>query len=113
MATTPGYVKRIRHDIDLAHELGIQGIEWLDRDAARAKVDSELYLGAWWEPRLGLINPGQAGARGEAAGRGARRAGLRTDARRRNPARREVQLRTPCGTVTAEKWCWPPTPTRI
>lgn len=57
MATTPGYVKRIRHDIDLAADLGIQGIEWLDRDAARAKVNSELYLGAWWEPRLGLLNP--------------------------------------------------------
>jgi glycine/D-amino acid oxidase-like deaminating enzyme len=57
MATTPGYVKRIRHDIDLAQQLGIGGIEWLERDAARAKVNSELYLGAWWEPRLGLLNP--------------------------------------------------------
>jgi glycine/D-amino acid oxidase-like deaminating enzyme len=57
MATTPGYVKRIRHDIELAHQLGIGGIEWLERDAARAKVNSELYLGAWWEPRLGLVNP--------------------------------------------------------
>jgi glycine/D-amino acid oxidase-like deaminating enzyme len=57
MATTPGYVKRIRHDIDLVQQLGIKGIEWLGRDAARAKVNSELYLGAWWEPRLGLVNP--------------------------------------------------------
>jgi glycine/D-amino acid oxidase-like deaminating enzyme len=57
MATTPGYVKRIQHDIELVHSLGIQGIRWLDRDAARAKVNSELYLGGMWEPRLGLMNP--------------------------------------------------------
>ncbi len=57
MATTPGYVKRIQHDIELAHSLGITGIEWLDRDAARAQVCSDLYLGAWWEPRMALVNP--------------------------------------------------------
>jgi glycine/D-amino acid oxidase-like deaminating enzyme len=57
MATTPGYVRRIQHDIELVHALGIDGIEWLDRDAARARVNSALYLGAMWEPRLGLMNP--------------------------------------------------------
>jgi glycine/D-amino acid oxidase-like deaminating enzyme len=57
MATADGYVKRIRHDIELAHAWGITGIEWLDRDAARAQVNSDAYLGAWWEPRMALINP--------------------------------------------------------
>jgi glycine/D-amino acid oxidase-like deaminating enzyme len=57
MATTPGYVRRIQHDLELVHSLGITGLEWLDRDAARAKVNSELYLGGMWEPRLGLMNP--------------------------------------------------------
>jgi len=57
MATTEGYVKRIQHDIHLVQSLGLKGIEWIDRDAARAKVNSELYLGAMWEPRLGLVNP--------------------------------------------------------
>src|SRR5690606_19845702 len=27
------------------------------RDAARARVNSERYLGAWWEPRTALVNP--------------------------------------------------------
>jgi glycine/D-amino acid oxidase-like deaminating enzyme len=57
MATTPGYVKRIQHDLALTQSLGITGLEWLERDAARARVNSDLYLGAMWEPRLGLMNP--------------------------------------------------------
>ncbi len=57
MATAPGYVKRIQHDVELVQSLGIEGITWLDRDAARAKVNSERYLGGLWEPRLGLMNP--------------------------------------------------------
>lgn len=57
MATTPAYVRRLQHDLELVHALGITGLHWLDRDAARARVNSELYLGAMWEPRLGLLNP--------------------------------------------------------
>lgn len=57
MATTPAYVEKIRHEIEFAHSLGIEGIEWLDRDEARARVSSDHYLGAWWEPRMALVNP--------------------------------------------------------
>lgn len=57
MATTPAYVDRIQREIELARSLGIEGIEWLDRDQAREQVSSEAYLGAWWEPRLALVNP--------------------------------------------------------
>ncbi len=57
MATTPDYVKKIRREIETAHSLGIGGIEWLDRDEARARVNSARYLGAWWEPRMALVNP--------------------------------------------------------
>jgi glycine/D-amino acid oxidase-like deaminating enzyme len=57
MATTPAYERRIRREIELAHSLGIEEVEWLDRDAARARVSSDRYLGAWWEPRTALINP--------------------------------------------------------
>jgi len=103
MATTPGYVKRIRHDIDLAAQLGIQGIEWLDRDAARAKVNSELYLGAWWEPRLGLLNPAKL-VREE------KRLALQRGAQvyEHTPVveiqrGEKFRLRTPGGTVTAAK----------
>src|SRR4029078_2898214 len=31
MATTPAYVKRIRKEVELVHELGLDGVEWLDR----------------------------------------------------------------------------------
>lgn len=57
VATSPAYVKRIQEEIELAHELGLEGIEWIDADAVRAEVDSHTYLGAWSEPRCGLINP--------------------------------------------------------
>jgi len=103
MATTPGYVKRIQHDIDLAHQLGIEGIQWLDRDAARAKVNSELYLGAWWEPRLGLVNPAKL-VREEkrlALARGARMYEHTPVEEIQRGAK--LRLRTPGGVVTAEK----------
>lgn len=57
MATTPGHGKRLRHDLALLSSLGIAGFEWLAEDAAPARVDSELCLGAVWEPRPGLMNP--------------------------------------------------------
>lgn len=57
MATTPAYERKIRREIELAHSLGIEGIEWLDKDEARARVNSGNYLGAWWEPRTALVNP--------------------------------------------------------
>ncbi len=57
MALAPGYADKIKKQIALAQELGITGIEWIERDQARAEVNSDLYLGAWWEPRMALINP--------------------------------------------------------
>lgn len=57
MATTPAYVKKIQKQIELCQQLGIEGIEWLDRQAAQAQVHSDTYLGAWWEPRMALVNP--------------------------------------------------------
>lgn len=56
-ATTPGYVRRLQHDIALVQSLGIKGIDWIDADAVRARVNSPRYLGALWEPRLALVNP--------------------------------------------------------
>jgi glycine/D-amino acid oxidase-like deaminating enzyme len=56
-ATTPGYVKRIQHDLQILTSMGITGIEWIDAGKIRAEVDSPLFLGGWWEPRSGLLNP--------------------------------------------------------
>jgi len=56
-ATTPGYVKRIQHDLEILTSMGVTGIEWIDVNRIRAEVDSPLFLGGWWEPRCGLLNP--------------------------------------------------------
>jgi len=57
VATSEKYKKRIQHEMKLAHELGIDGIEWLEKDQAQEQVQSSMYLGAWWEPRCGILNP--------------------------------------------------------
>jgi len=57
VATSEKYKKRIQHEMKLAHELGIDGIEWLEKDQAQKQVQSSMYLGAWWEPRCGILNP--------------------------------------------------------
>jgi glycine/D-amino acid oxidase-like deaminating enzyme len=57
VATTPAYIKRIREEVELVHSLGLEGVEWIDAKTVRERVDSPLYLGAWWEPRCALVNP--------------------------------------------------------
>ncbi len=57
VATSPAYRKRIQHEIELAHSLGLTGIEWLEKDEIRQQVNSPMYQGAWWEPRCGILNP--------------------------------------------------------
>ncbi len=57
VATSEKYRRRILDEIELAHRLGIEGIEWLEPDALRSEVRSPRYLGAWWEPRCGILNP--------------------------------------------------------
>jgi len=57
VATTPGFERRIQHDLKLLSDMGITGITWIGAAAVRAQVDSPLFRGAWWEPRCGLLNP--------------------------------------------------------
>ena len=57
VATSEKYKKRILHEMKLAHELGLEGIEWLDKAQIQEQVQSPMYLGAWWEPRCGILNP--------------------------------------------------------
>lgn len=56
-ATSERYAKRIRHELKLAHSLGIRDVEWIDEQTVRGEVNSPMYLGAWWEPRCALVNP--------------------------------------------------------
>ena len=57
VATSEKYKKRILHEAELACKLGLEGIEWLDEAQTREQVQSPMYLGAWWEPRCGILNP--------------------------------------------------------
>ena len=56
-ATTPGYVKRIQHDLEILTSMGITGITWIEPDEIKSEVNSPRFLGGWWEPRSGLLNP--------------------------------------------------------
>jgi glycine/D-amino acid oxidase-like deaminating enzyme len=56
-ATTPGYIKRIQHDLEILTSLGVTGIEWIDGDKLCSEVNSPRFLGGWWEPRCGLLDP--------------------------------------------------------
>jgi len=57
VATAPAYVARLHHEVELMKSLGFSGIDWIDAEAVRARVNSPRYIGAMWEPRLLLINP--------------------------------------------------------
>ncbi|OGN88599.1 MAG: oxidoreductase, partial [Chloroflexi bacterium RBG_13_48_10] len=56
-ATTPGFVKRIQHDLEILTSMGISDISWIDADKIKSEVNSPRFLGGWWEPRSGLLNP--------------------------------------------------------
>jgi glycine/D-amino acid oxidase-like deaminating enzyme len=56
-ATTHGYAKRIQHDLDILTTMGISGITWIEADQIKKEVNSPRFLGGWWEPRSGLLNP--------------------------------------------------------
>ena len=56
-ATTPGYIRRIQHDLEILTSLGVSGISWIDAHQIKSEVDSPRFLGGWWEPRSGLLNP--------------------------------------------------------
>lgn len=57
VATAPRFVRRIQHDMEILTQMGIGGLEWWEADRLRQEIDSPLFLGAWWEPRCGLLNP--------------------------------------------------------
>ena len=104
VATTPAYATRIRKDLELFQSLGIEGLEWVERDWVAARVRSPRFLGACWEPGCGSLNPMKwlEGLRRLACGVGARLfEGTRVTHVGREGGR--YRLATPRGTVMAEK----------
>lgn len=103
VATNPAQAKRLQHEIKLAGELGVQGLEWFDTHMTRAEVHSPTYLGARWEAQCALINPAKFV-------RGMKRVAMEQGAQiyERTPVAelrqgRELRLETPWGRVKAEK----------
>jgi len=37
--------------------MGVTGISWIEADKIGSEVNSPRFLGGWWEPRSGLLNP--------------------------------------------------------
>jgi glycine/D-amino acid oxidase-like deaminating enzyme len=83
--------------------MGIGGIEWWEAERVRAEVNSPQFVGAWWEPRCGLLNPAKqaremkrlAVRAGAAIYEGTPVASIERD--------RDFVLRTPLGSVRAAK----------
>ncbi len=57
VGTTPTFVDKLKHEVDLMTSLGFTGISWIEQDKVQNIIHSERYLGAMWEPRLLLVNP--------------------------------------------------------
>ncbi|MEH0020175.1 MAG: FAD-binding oxidoreductase [Desulfobacter sp.] len=57
VATSEKYKRRIMDEVEFAHKLGLEGISWLNESQVREEVGSPMYLGGWWEPRCGILNP--------------------------------------------------------
>jgi glycine/D-amino acid oxidase-like deaminating enzyme len=102
-ATTPAYIRKLKHEVELMAGLGFQGIDWLEASEIRERVNSERYLGGVFEPRLVLVNPAKL-VREEK--RLAHRLGTRifegspvVEVSGRSP----YSLRTPQGRLTCEK----------
>ena len=104
VATSEKYRARLLHEIEVAQSLGLEGIEWLDRDRTCEEVDSPLYLGAWWEPRCGLLNPAKLawGWRDVIEEEGVL-VFERTPAAELRREGGRVQIRTPMGRVAADR----------
>jgi glycine/D-amino acid oxidase-like deaminating enzyme len=104
VATTPAYASRIRKDLELFQSLGIDGLEWVDRDWVAARVCSPRFLGACWEPGCGSLHPAKWL---DGLERLARSAGARlyegTPVTRVEREAGRYRLATPRGTVSAEK----------
>ncbi|MDY6830398.1 MAG: FAD-dependent oxidoreductase [Thermodesulfobacteriota bacterium] len=104
VATSEKYKKRILHEMELAHRLGLKDIEWMEAGPLAGQVKSPLYLGAWWEPRCGILNPAKL-ARGwktviEQQGC---RVFEQTPVTQIEKSGGRIVLRTPGGSITADR----------
>ncbi len=103
VATNPAQRRRLLREMELERKIGLHETEWLEADALQAQVRSPLFCGGRFDRHCALLNPAKL-VRGLA--RAAEEAGAeiceRSPVVEVVPGSR-VRLRTPRGTVTAEK----------
>ena len=103
VGTAPSYVRKLRKEVELMNGLGFDDIHFLDERETRERVNSEIHLGAMWEPRLVLIHPLKLVRTEKAlAERNGARVYENSPVLKVRRGRR-LGLETPGGTVTAEK----------
>ncbi|MDR7417364.1 MAG: FAD-binding oxidoreductase [Armatimonadota bacterium] len=104
VATTPGYRRRLQHELEIAGRVGLAGVDWWDEARVQAAVHSETFLGGVWEPRCALIHPARLAS---AMARLAEAAGAviyeRSPVTSVERVASGVRLVTPRGTVNARK----------
>lgn len=105
VATSARYRDRILREIDFAQKIGLEGIEWLDREQLSAQIRSHRYLGAWWEPRCGLLNPAKLawGWKEVIQGQGVEVYEQTPVVEIRREKKGEIRLTVPWGEVAAKK----------
>lgn len=103
-ALTEAHVEEGRRATAIAERLGVNGHEWLDRDAFRARLDSALYLGGVSVRGGGILDPVKLvdGLCREAARVGVR-VHERSPVERLDPDGAGVRLDTPGGRVRARR----------
>ena len=57
LATSEGYERRIRQEIEFAQSMGIDEIKWLDADEVAEHVRSPNFRGAAYEPDSAILDP--------------------------------------------------------
>ena len=103
-ATAPWQVDELREVPEVAAQIGTT-VEWLDRDAVRAKVDSPTYLGGLLDrDGVAMVDPGRlAGGLRDACLRLGVRIHENTPVQALEPSGTGMALRTPYGRLEADR----------
>lgn len=103
-ATEPWQIEGLHEDVELGARFG-RTIDFLDRDAVRAEVNSPAFLAAWWDKRgCAMVDPALLGwGLARACGDLGVRLFERTPVTRLEATRAGVVLSTPLGRLRADK----------
>jgi glycine/D-amino acid oxidase-like deaminating enzyme len=104
VATNPAQLERVALDRRCADELGLDGFDWLDRDAVQAELHSPTYLAGLREEHCAVLHPAKLarGLAGVVAGQGASLF-EQTEVTAIEEHGRRLRVRTPLGFVNADQ----------